>query len=159
MINDVAALSGYVERVFERTQIVAEAVPAAQLDWSPAKGELSASEIIRHIASARLMNGRAVAHGIMRYNGHTAVLGASRDDVLGYLQRPGLEVRTLLVEMDPDRLTENVPGQWLDVPGWRRVLGMIEHEIHHRSQLCSYLTQLGIAAPPLFDIFVENLPT
>lgn len=159
MISDVAALSAYVERVFQRTQIVAEAVPTAWLDWSPTEGELSAADIIRHIASMRLMNGRAVAHGIMHYNGHGAELGASLDAVLGYLKRTGLEVGTLLAELDTDRLAANVPGQWSDVAGWRRVLGMVEHEIHHRSQLCSYLTCLGIAAPPLFDIYVENLPT
>jgi uncharacterized damage-inducible protein DinB len=36
--------------------------------------------------------------------------------------------------------------------------GLIEHETHHRSQLCEYLRQLGIEPPPLFGLHAERLP-
>jgi uncharacterized damage-inducible protein DinB len=159
MISDVTAFSEYFERVYGRTLEVAQAVPPEQIDWRPAAGELSCGEVIRHIASAELMHVRAVAMGEMRYPGHDAALGATHVDALAYLGACHATARSLLQTMEPQRLQINIPGQWQDVPGWRRLLGMIEHEIHHRSQLCTYLMLLGCAPPALFGIHVEDLPT
>ncbi|HEX6291357.1 MAG TPA: DinB family protein [Herpetosiphonaceae bacterium] len=159
MISDVAAFGAYFERVYERTLEVAQAVPPARIDWRPAPGELTCGEIIRHIAATELMNMRAVASGEMRYPGHHADLGTTHAAAIAYLETCHAEAQAMLRALDPQRLQLNIPGQWQDVPGWRRLLGMIEHEIHHRSQLCTYLTLLGCTPPALFGIHVEDLPT
>jgi uncharacterized damage-inducible protein DinB len=159
MIEDVAAFSEYFGRVYGRTLEVARALPSEQIDWRPAPGELSCGELIRHIGSTELMNVRAVATGEMRYPGHHTTLGATHAATLAYLQECHAAAQALLQAMEPQRLRLNIPGQWQDVPGWRRLLGMIEHEIHHRSQLCTYLSLLGCAPPALFGIHVEDLPT
>ena len=40
-----------------------------------------------------------------------------------------------------------------------RVLGgLAEHEIHHRSQLCEYLSGAGIEPPALYGLHAEELP-
>lgn len=158
MIEGARAFSAYFERVYQRTREVAQAVPPEQIDWRPAPGELSCGELIRHIASAELMNVRAVASGEMRYPGHAAALGATHTAALAYLDECHAAAQDFLRSMEPERLWLNIPGQWQDVPGWRRLLGMIEHEIHHRSQLCTYLTLLGREPPALFGIHVEDLP-
>ncbi len=159
MIDDVATFSDYFARVYARTLEVAQAVPPEQIDWRPLPGELTCGELIRHIASTELMNVRAVATGEMRYPGHDASLGPTHAAAIAYLQGCHATAQALLRSMDSRRLRQNSPGQWQDLPGWRRLLGMIEHEIHHRSQLCGYLTLLGCTPPPLFGIHVEDLPT
>lgn len=159
MLTDPAAFSDYFERIYQRTLEVAQAVPPAQIDWRPAPGELSCGELIRHLGAAELMNVRAVATGMLRYDGHAAEPGATHADALAYLVRCHTEAQALLVALPVERFQLNIPGMWQDVSGWRRLMGMIEHEIHHRSQLCSYLTQLGIAPLALFGIHVEDLPT
>jgi uncharacterized damage-inducible protein DinB len=158
MISDVEAFSAYFERVYERTLDVVRAVPSEQIEWQPAPGELTCGDLIRHIASTELMNVRAVATGELRYPGHHAELGATHPAAVAYLAECHVAAQSLLRHMDLSRLQLNIPGHWQDVPGWRRLLGMIEHEIHHRSQLCSYLTLLGCAPPALFGIHVEDLP-
>lgn len=158
MIGDVAAFSAYFGRVYERTLEVAQAVPPEQIEWRPAPGELTCGDLIRHIGSTELMNARAVATGEMRYPGHHAALGATHTEAVAYLAECHAAAQALLHGLDPQRLQLNIPGQWQDVAGWRRLLGMIEHEIHHRSQLCTYLTLLGCAPPALFGIHVEDLP-
>lgn len=159
MIEDAQAFSAYFERVYERTREVAQAVPPEQIDWRPVAGELSCGDLIRHIAATELMNVRAVATGELRYPGHDATLGATHTAALAYLDECHAAAQAFLRALEPDRLWLNIPGQWQDVPGWRRLLGMIEHEIHHRSQLCSYLTLLGHDPPALFGIHVEDLPS
>jgi hypothetical protein len=36
-------------------------------------------------------------------------------------------------------------------------MAMCEHEVHHRSQLASYLTLIGIEAPDIFGLGVEDV--
>jgi uncharacterized damage-inducible protein DinB len=158
MIADVAAFSAYFGRVYGRTLEVAQAVPPQQIDWRPAVGELTCGDLIRHIGSTELMHARAVATGELRYPGHHPALGATHAEAVAYLAECQSAAQVLLHRLDPQRLQLNIPGQWQDVPGWRRLLGMIEHEIHHRSQLCTYLMLLGCAPPALFGIHVEDLP-
>ncbi len=40
---------------------------------------------------------------------------------------------------------------------WRLLLAMTEHEVHHRSQLASYLTWMGVEAPDIFGLGVEDV--
>jgi len=159
MISDVAAFQAYFKRVYERTLEVARAVPEDKIDWMLAPGELTCGDLIRHIGSTELMNVRAVVTGDLQYPGHAGNLGATHSAALMYLQRCHTTAQALLATLPPERLQINVPGKWPDVPGWRRLLGMIEHEIHHRSQLCSYLTLLGVQPPALFGIYLEELPS
>ena len=78
MLSDPAAFSDYFERVYQRTLTVAQAVPPARIDWTPAPGELSCGELIRHLGATELMNVRAVATGVLRYDGHAAGPGGRR---------------------------------------------------------------------------------
>jgi uncharacterized damage-inducible protein DinB len=43
------------------------------------------------------------------------------------------------------------------VRAWRLLLAMTEHEVHHRSQLASYLTWMGRKAPDIFGLGVEDV--
>ena len=46
-----------------------------------------------------------------------------------------------------------------EAPAWRIVLaGLIEHEVHHRSQLCDSLRAAGIEPPALYGLHAEDLP-
>jgi uncharacterized damage-inducible protein DinB len=36
-------------------------------------------------------------------------------------------------------------------------MAMCEHEVHHRSQLASYLTLMGTDAPDIFGLGVEDV--
>ena len=43
------------------------------------------------------------------------------------------------------------------VRAWRLLLAMAEHEVHHRSQLASYLTWMGVEPPDIFGLGVEDV--
>jgi uncharacterized damage-inducible protein DinB len=45
------------------------------------------------------------------------------------------------------------------VKAWRLLMAMVEHEIHHRSQLADYLTIMGVDPPQIYGMGVEEVIT
>lgn len=153
-ILDLMGFLQYFERVYERTLEVAQAMPPEMHSWRPRAGEMTTAEVIRHIGSTEVMNVRRLVEGTLRYDGHGEELGAPLD----YLSRCHERARSWLEALDPARLSATLAGATGDIEARRVLLGMVEHEVHHRSQLCSYLSAFGLTPPPLFGIFIENLP-
>ena len=60
-----------------------------------------------------------------------------------------------------------VPDAALDLPrpdingrpvkAWRLLMSVIEHEVHHRSQLASYLEMMGAEPPQIFGLEVDDV--
>jgi uncharacterized damage-inducible protein DinB len=61
------------------------------------------------------------------------------------------------------RLTADDLNQKCLTPGgvsitvWKWLRAMVEHEIHHRAQIYTYLGLLGIAAPPIYGLTSEEV--
>ena len=155
MINDVSSFTEYYDRVHRRTLEVAQAVPPERYDRSPRLGELTAAELIRHIGSTGVMNARRVAGEPLRYPGHGEALGAPVE----YLVFCREEARRVLAGMPPTRMSATVETLKGPVEGWRLLLNNVEHEVHHRSQLCGYLSEPGIEPPALFGVHLDELPS
>jgi uncharacterized damage-inducible protein DinB len=159
MIFNLGDLTDWFERVYSRTLEVAQAVPALQLDWKPAGQEFSCGDIIRHIASTELMNTARLVSGELHYSGHdSADYGRTKAEVIVRLEQAHAQAMQNLQESGVEALERLVSTNQGQIAGWRVLVGMLEHEIHHRSQLCSYLSQLGIDPPPLYGLYVEELP-
>ncbi len=154
---DRDALIRYVVAVQGRTYEAFERLRDDHLPWRPAPGEYSLGELAMHIIASRRMNLTALETGRPRYPGHDLPPGTTADRLRALCLRSGKKTVAVLATADLEREIANLAGD--PFPAWRRVLGgLIEHEVHHRSQLCSYLTMLGIEPPALFGLRVEDLP-
>ncbi len=150
-------LLSYVANVHARTHGAVDLLADAHLHWRPAPGEFSVAELVTHIASARLMNAAAVETGITRYPGHQVKDTATALALRRLMRRTSRQAIATISAADLERIIPNQAGPAF--PAWRRVLGgLIEHETHHRSQLCVYLAALQLEPPPLFGLHVEDLP-
>lgn len=147
----------YVARVQERTRDVVSAIPPELVAWRPAPGEFSLAEIAVHMANMRHWNAeRATGDSDARYRGHDAHSYQTLDALLALMDESSRESLELIGGAD---LQREIPSTMGPIEAWRRVLGgLIEHEIHHRSQLASLLSQKGVQPPALYGIFVEELP-
>ncbi len=158
MIQSSAAFAEYWQRIHNRTREVVAAIPPDRLDWRPVEGEMSCADIVRHIASARRMNIVSATLGEGLYPGHDERFGATLPELLHYIDASHAEVSNRLAGLPDAELTEerqsNQSGPY---PAWRILMAMVEHEVHHRSQLTTYLTLLGVAPPALYGLHVENL--
>jgi uncharacterized damage-inducible protein DinB len=132
-------------------------VPDARFDWKPHPKSWSVGELATHIANARLMNlGGLQGQGI-HYKGHALKPGTTRGELLRLLLRTSKKTIANLTAVDLEREVPSLTAPAL--PGWNRVLGgLIEHEIHHRSQLCEHLSAAGIEPPALYGLHAEDLP-
>jgi uncharacterized damage-inducible protein DinB len=159
MIASTSAFIQYFERVRARTMEAVDAVPPEMLDWSPRAGEYTCGDIVRHLASVEAMDVEAALGGGWRYRGHERLLGESLAEARDYLSRTHARMMAQLHALPDSELTAHradLEGRPVSV--WRILMAMVEHEIHHRSQLASYLAQLGVRPPQLFGVMMEALP-
>ena len=160
MIASMREFTEYFEGVRRRTVGFFGSIPPGLIDWTPKAGEYSCGDIIRHLASCETMFTGVVADGVWRYDGHGRALAATRDEALALLQaRHAAAERALALAGDAAlaALRPALEPGGRPIRGWRVLMAMCEHEIHHRSQLASYLTQMGIEAPDIFGLGVEDV--
>jgi uncharacterized damage-inducible protein DinB len=160
MIASVSAFTDYFEGVRRRTHDFFGAIPAERVDWAPKPGEYSCGDIVRHVAASEVMFVGAVVDGCWRYPGHDHGVAPTLAAALARLDAGHAAARVRLGELADGALGERrlslEPGQ-PPVRVWRLLLAMVEHEVHHRSQLASYLTWMGIEAPDIFGLGVEDV--
>ena len=163
MITDIASYLGFFDSVRRRTERDVAALPPAAAAWRPpaADGESgwSIGQIVAHIGGSRLYFASA-------YRGEGWIWGKPDADPgdqrtwLPWLERSAERYRSLL---------ESTPAEWLarrvetiDTPGatlsgWRLLMMMLEHEVHHRSQIDTYAGLEGWPVPDIFNRSAESI--
>ena len=145
------------EAVRRRTREVAGMIRAEDLAWRPEKEALSVGEMLRHLWVSEEGVRRAALDGNFSYyekripQGLRAVLGTPGKlaDELAQLETVHQETLRQVTAFPPERMEEERVHEPL---GFRRkilalLLGITEHEIHHRAQLVVYLRMLGRPVP------------
>lgn len=158
MIESVEAFISYFEGVRRRTITFARALPAEQIDWAPRAGEFTCGDIVRHIAASEEMFVGVATAGRWDYPGHERERGPDLDGALALLDashaRAVAALRTLAdADLGQTRATLDAGP----VKVWRTLMLMAEHEIHHRSQLASYLMLLHVEPPQIFGKKLEEV--
>jgi uncharacterized damage-inducible protein DinB len=160
VIATVREFADYFEGVRRRTVGFVSAVPAEMIDWAPKDGEFTCGDIVRHVAAAERMFTGVVVGGPWRYDGHGRARAASRAEALALLDAEHTAARQALAAAGDAVLTAERPALepgGRPIRGWRVLMAMCEHEVHHRSQLASYLTLMGVDAPDIFGLGVEDV--
>lgn len=130
------------------TMAVAEAMPAEHFWFKPTKEEMSFGVLMVHIAGSQLMRFEQVS-------GRTADIaaptkGATRADVLRYLERSFDYCLEALAALDAKKLDESFQVDWEGRPtatGRQVLLNMFVHTAHHRAQAEVYMRIKGVAPP------------
>jgi uncharacterized damage-inducible protein DinB len=146
------------EALRRRTRQVAEMVQPEQMAWRPEPGALSIGEMLRHLWVSEEGVRRVALDGNFAYyearipKGLGAVLGTvtTRDEELANLERVHNDTLAAVRKFPAEKWDEEREHEGL---GFRRkaaliLLGINEHEIHHRAQLMTYLRMLGTPVPP-----------
>ena len=166
MITSVREFGDYFEGVRRRTLQFCDAVPAEAVDWAPKSGEYTCGDIVRHLAASEAMFTGVVTDGVWRYSGHERRHAATLGAALGLLDAEHAAARAALARVVDGALGTERPSilsAAAGAPGarpiraWRVLMAMCEHEVHHRSQLASYLTLMGIEPPDIFGLGVEDV--
>lgn len=162
MITDPASFLRYFDSVHRRTVRDIEALPPAAEGWAPPAGEgenaWSIADIVRHIAESRLYFAKA-------YRGEGWIfdwpvpITEIQSSWLTALEASALEFHQRIQETPPDWLTRRIPMIDTDgaLSGWRVLMMMLEHEVHHRSQIDTYSGLQGWDVPQIFGRYREQV--
>ena len=163
MITDIASYLKFFDSLRRRTERDVAALPPAAAGWRPPAngGEAgwSIGQIVGHIGGSRLYFASA-------YRGVGWIWGAVEADPhdqstwLPWLSSSAKRFVTLLEDTPPEWLTRRI--EMIDTPGgtlsgWRLLMMMLEHEVHHRSQIDSYAGLQGWPVPDIFGRSAESI--
>jgi len=156
MITDVESYLRFFDSVRRRTERDVAALPPAAAAWRPpaASGEAGwgIGELVGHIGATRLYFASA-------YRGEGWILAAPDIDRadqrtwLPWLQSSADRFAALLRDTQAEWLARR-PGT---LPGWRLLMMMLEHEVHHRSQIDTYAGLQGWPVPQIFERTFESI--
>ncbi|MEO9255820.1 MAG: DinB family protein [Tepidiformaceae bacterium] len=137
------------------------ALPPAADGWTPSTGEgekaWSINKLIGHMAGSRLYFASA-------YRGEGWVSPPppdvkTRERWLPALEASAAEFRARIDGTPDEWLERKVPMIDSDgaLPGWRLLMMMLEHDIHHRSQIDTYAGLNGWDVPQIYNRSAETI--
>lgn len=159
MIESVNSFIKYFGGVRQRTHRYIKAIPVDQVEWAPNENEFSCGDLVRHITSAERMFVGVVVEGRWNYAGHEhCAQQDSLDTLITELEATHKEMMQLLSTLNDEELMQKRPAlKGRPVKAWRLLMAMVEHEIHHRSQLADYLSMMGVEPPQIYGLGVEDV--
>jgi uncharacterized damage-inducible protein DinB len=123
------------------------------------EGKFTFADLIRHLGSIeRYMYAENALLRPSRYPGHGKNLADGYEHVLAYLDRThkeSMEMFARLSNDDPQKKCKT-PAE-TEITVWKWLRAMIEHEIHHRGQIYTYLSMIGESASPLYGLTSEEV--
>ncbi|MDX1520501.1 MAG: DinB family protein, partial [Anaerolineae bacterium] len=131
MIESLAEFIKYFDGIRGRTLKYLAVLPPEQIDWSPAEGEMTCGDLIRHVAAAERMFVGVVVDGKWHYLGHGREVAPTLAAALDHLNAIHAEAMTRLGQANDSLLTRPRPTLAdFEIKAWRFLMAMIEHEVH-----------------------------
>jgi uncharacterized damage-inducible protein DinB len=167
MITDIGSYLKFFDSVRRRTERDVAALPPEAAAWRPpavaGESEWTIGQIIDHLGGSRLYFASA-------YRGEGWLwartgIEMDADDPrtwLPWLRRSAERFTAQLADTPPEWLNRRV--EMIDTPGatlsgWRILMMMLEHEVHHRSQIDAYAGLSGWPVPDIFNRSAEHITT
>ncbi len=161
MFTSISAFLKYFDAVNRRALRDIGALPPDADGWTPATGEgeqaWSINTLVGHMAGSRL-------YFISAYRGEGWISPqppdvSTRDRWLPAIAESAEELH---------RSLDGTPDAWLGrkvqmidtdgkLSGWRLLMMMLEHDIHHRSQIDTYAGLNGWPVPDIYGRSAENI--
>ena len=149
----------YWQRIRQRTLRVAACIPAERFEEPPRPDAFSCGDLLRHLASLeRYMFVENALLRPSRYPGHGRELADGADATLELVRRLHGESVALLAGLSrADLQVRTRTPDGADIPVWKWLRAMVEHECHHRGQIYLILGSWGVATPPLWGLTAEQV--
>ena len=162
MLTDPQEFLRYFDSIHRRTLRDVQALPPSAQNWTPPAGEgeksWSINQVVHHICESRMYFARAYRNEGWIYDWPVPST-TSQSDWVPALEAAAAEFR---------RRLEDTPAQWLSrrirmidtegtLSGWRVLMMLVEHEVHHRSQIDTYAGLQGWDVPQIYGRTREEI--
>ena len=158
-IQDLSEFLNYFNKVHHRTMSAARAIPPDKVDWTFREGKFTLGDLVRHIAATnRYLFVEVVRGGVSAYTGCAKELAATHDELVQFIERLHQESFEIISGLSREDLNQKrLTPDGASIRAWKFLRSMIEHEIHHRGQIYTYLALLEAASPPLYGLTSEQV--
>ena len=158
-IKTIEPFLEYWHSVRGRTKRVVESIPADRMDWTYMPGKFTFADIIRHLATIeRYMYAETVQGKPSSYPGYAQSLQQDAESPVEFLNRldaESIEIFKTLTDADLTKKCTTPAGTSITV--WKWLRAMVEHEAHHRGQIFTMLSMIGVTAQPLYGLTEEEV--
>jgi uncharacterized damage-inducible protein DinB len=158
-ITTIGPFLDYYEKIRQRTLKAIRFIPPEKMDWTYKEGKFTFADLIRHLGSIeRYMYAENALLRPNRYPGHDKNLADGYEHVLAYLDRTHKESMEMFARLSDDDLQKKCKTPVdTEITVWKWLRAMVEHEIHHRGQIYTYLSMIGESALPLYGLTSEEV--
>jgi uncharacterized damage-inducible protein DinB len=159
MTSEIAVFLDYAEKVRQRTARVVACIPADRVEWTWRQGKFTLGDLVRHIAAIeRYMYAENVQGLPSRYPGHGRELADGLPAVREFFDRTHAESMAIFGKLtDADLAGKSVTPAGAPITTSKWLRAMVEHEIHHRGQIYTYLAMLDVPTPPIYGLTSEEV--
>lgn len=161
MLTNIKAFVRYFDGVNRRAIRDVSALPPEAEGWRPPAGAgeqgWEIGQLVQHIVDTRRL-----FLSVYRDQGWVMRLPEAlpRERWVGELAASGSELADGLSQTPDEWLQRQVPavaGSGATLSGWRALMSMVEHEVHHRSQIDTYAGINGWPVPQIFNRTAEEV--
>ena len=158
-IRDLGEFVNYFNKVHQRTMNVVRSIPPDKIDWQFREGKFTLGDLVRHIATAnRYIFVEVVRGGRSCYAGCSKDLASTFDEVVGLSERLHAENVEIISGLSQnDLLRKCTTPDGASITTWKWLRAMVEHEIHHRGQIFTYLALIEVSSLPLYGLTSEQV--
>jgi len=158
-IRDLSEFLRYFDKVHQRTMNVVRSIPPDQIDWQFRAGKFTLGDLVRHIAIAnRYIFVEVARGGRSKYAGCGKEFAPTYHDVVALSERLHAENVEIISSLSPDDLNRKcTTPDGASITAWKWLRSMIEHEVHHRGQIFTYLALIEVSSPPLYGLTSEQV--
>lgn len=158
-IQNIDSFLKYFGKIKQRTIRLFEYIPPEKMEWTYKTGKFTFGALIRHLAAIeRFMYAETVSGRPSLYAGCGTELAEGYEATIAYYHQLHEESAAIFKQLSPAQLQQkcNTPAG-IPITTWKWLRAMVEHEVHHRGQIYTYLGLLDIATPPIFGLTSEEV--
>ena len=158
-ITDINKFLTYYTKIKKRTQSLFPYIPPDKMEWTYQTGKFTIGDLIRHMATierymyaenAQFKASMYKSCGIESAQGYDAVI-----EFYNRLHEESMQIFSQLSQANLNRKCQKPAG--IEITLWKWLRAMVEHEVHHRAQIYTYLGMLNVKTPPLYGLTAEEV--
>ncbi|NET33237.1 MAG: DinB family protein [Cyanothece sp. SIO1E1] len=158
-ISDIQSFVKYYSRIKKRTSRLFDYIPKDKMEWTYQVGKFTIGDLIRHLANIeRFMYAETVQFKESGYQGCGIEFAEGYEAVVDYYRKMHEESLAIFLSLSQEDLHKKCKTPaGTEITIWKWLRAMVEHEVHHRGQLYTYLAILGVKTPPIFGLTSEEV--
>jgi len=158
-ITSMSDFLKYYGRIKQRTRMLFPLIPQDKIEWTYRSGKFTIGDLIRHLALIeRMMYAENAQFKPSRYQGCDTSYAEGHDATIQLYNDLHEESVAIFSQVSDEDLQEKcMTPAGIEITLWKWFRAMVEHEVHHRGQLFTYLSMMGIELPPLYGLTAEQV--